>query len=94
MTSPTWKQVSAAECLKWQIDNPMKDASRETALTKEPVRFNEWAGSFEYFSTVGDCWCATDMPACRIYTYFIPEVTEPRYIDPKYSEEQTPRMGH
>ena len=27
MNETKWKQVSAAECVKWQIDNPMKEAA-------------------------------------------------------------------
>lgn len=92
MNETTWKKVSAAECLKWRIDNPGKEACCDNGCGPMRIRFESTFGAFEVFDA--GAWCTDEQPGSTEYTYFIPEVTEPRYIDPKYSEEQTPRMGH
>ena len=75
MNETKWKQVSAAECLKWQIDNPMKEAKGGTHTTRGNLRFNPESGGFEYFFNWEE-WGPLSYPGYHEYTYFIPEVTE------------------
>jgi len=74
MTPPTWKQVTAAECLKWQIDNPMKEARFEGVAFSGSLRFNPESGAFEFLEA--GRWKVIAYPGALCYTYFIPEVTE------------------
>jgi hypothetical protein len=75
MNETKWKQVSAAECLKWQIDNPMKEAAYGSQQSGRQ-RYNDKTGQFEILFEVQQEWVSTEYPGCDDYTYFIPEVTE------------------
>lgn len=75
MSETNWKQVTPAECLKWQIDNPMKEAAYGMDQLGRQ-RYNKEAGQFEIYHRSIDTWGETSVPGCPNYTYFIPEVTE------------------
>jgi hypothetical protein len=70
MTSPTWKQVSAAECLKWQIDNPMKEACHGDTW----MRFNPTTNQHEekYHFHGLPTWEPVTDDVDPAFKYFIP----------------------
>lgn len=84
MNEPAWKQVSAAECLKWRVDNPGKEAiaadseDLPNAESTIKIRWNLKTGVFEFRNGIfisGE-WNVDVAPGDPKYTYFIPEVTE------------------
>lgn len=75
MTNPNWKQVTPAECLKWQIDNPMMEIRADKHDRQWSQRWNRAKGSFEAMSSLGEFF-PDDCPGDPSATYFIPEVTE------------------
>jgi len=84
MSNPTppelagYRPVSPAEAIKWQIDNPMKEAKYQfrTIDAGSKLRYNEGYGCFEEWNPQYQCWATCELPGDPKFTYFIPEVTE------------------
>lgn len=84
MTSPTWKQVTAAEGLKWQIDNPMK---KVRCMLDSRISFSRWndsEGAFEVQPHALELWGIDACPGDPSYIYFIPVIEKSA---PKWKEK-------